>query len=180
VWRPEQIAAFVEAVFEPGEGHVRAEFVGKSAAFIARAAGLRPSDSIRLIVVPANFDHVLGPLGREKLAPIASLFTVADDDEALALSRQLLANEGLGHTAIIHTQDRARIDRFSREMLVSRILVNAPGSQGTMGQCTGLIPSMTIGTGTFGGTSTTDNVTYTHLVNIRRVAYGTPGLTGGN
>jgi hypothetical protein len=112
-------------------------------------------------------------LATKKLAPITSLFTVAGDDEAMALSRQLLDNEGIGHTAIIHTHDQHRIDWFSREMPASRILVNAPGAQGTLGASTGLTPSMTLGTGTLGGTSTNDSVTYIHLLNIKRVVYGT-------
>lgn len=172
VLQPDEIAPFVAAVFDPVEDHVRANLVGKSAEHIADMAGLRRPAPIRLIVVPASLDHVNGALGREKLAPVTSLFTVADEDAGMALSRQLLANEGMGHTAIIHTHDQRRIDRFTAEMPASRILVNAPGSQGTLGLCTGLTPSMTLGTGTLGGTSTTDSVTYTHLVNIKRVAYG--------
>jgi acetaldehyde dehydrogenase/alcohol dehydrogenase len=170
---PDEIAPFVQIVFDPAEGHVRSELMGQSAAYIAQVAGLRRSaTTTRLIVVPAGLDDVQGPLGREKLAPVTSLFTVGSEDEALSLCSRLLANEGMGHTAIIHTHDQRRIDRFSAEMPAGRILVNAPGSHGTLGLCTGLDPSMTLGTGTFGGTSTTDSVTYTHLLNIKRVAYG--------
>src|SRR5262249_35415902 len=92
------------------------------------------------------------------------------DGEAFAVCQALLANEGAGHTAIIHTADTSRIERFGREMPASRILVNAPGVHGTFGLGTGLELSMTLGCGTFGGTSTTDAVTYKHLVNIKRVA----------
>ena len=94
-----------------------------------------------------------------------------DEDEALALCKQLLENEGAGHTAIMHTHDVARIERFSYEIDASRILVNVPGTQGTLGMATGLPTSMTLGAGTRGGSSTTDSVTYTHLLNIKRVAY---------
>ena len=62
-------------------------------------------------------------------------------------------------------------------MPASRILVNAPGAQAGIGMTSGLIPSLTLGCGTFGGTSTTDNVTYSHLLNIKRVAYYTPPRT---
>jgi len=109
-------------------------------------------------------------MGHEKLAPVTSLFVVDDDEQALALSKRLLANEGAGHTAIIHTADYARVDRFSRALPVARVLVNVPGTHGSLGVGTGLIPSFTLGTGTAGGTSTTDAVTYTHLLNIKRVA----------
>jgi acetaldehyde dehydrogenase / alcohol dehydrogenase len=79
-----------------------------------------------------------------------------------------------GHTAIIHAQDPRLVERFAAEMPASRILVNSPGTQGVLGLTTGLVPSMTLGCGTFGGTSTTDNVTYTHLLNIKRIAYYRP------
>ncbi|MBV9602045.1 MAG: cyclic nucleotide-binding protein, partial [Chloroflexi bacterium] len=72
----------------------------------------------------------------------------------------------------IHTSDQRRIERFGRELRASRILVNAAGVQGTMDLGTGLQPWMTVGSGTFGRSSTTDNVTYTHLLNIKRVAFG--------
>ena len=123
--------------------------------------------------MPAGLEDLPGPLGREKMAPVVSLFTAGDDNEALAVCKQLLDNEGAGHTAIIHTHDAARIVRFSSEIAASRILVNVPGTQGTLGIGTGLVPSMTLGAGTLGGSSTTDSVTYTHLLNIKRVAYST-------
>lgn len=85
--------------------------------------------------------------------------------------------DGLGHTAIIHTYNSTLIEAFTARMPVSRILVNSPGTQGGIGMTSGLIPSLTLGCGTFGGTSTTDNVTYSHLLNIKRVAYYTPPST---
>jgi acyl-CoA reductase-like NAD-dependent aldehyde dehydrogenase len=169
--RPGEARSLVEAVFDPAEGHVRDDFLGRSATHIAEAAGIRRPGVIRLLVVPASLDQVSGPFGRETLAPVLSLFTVGDDDEGLAVCKRLLATDGLGHTAIIHTADEARVERFGREVPASRILVNAPGVHGSLGLCTGLVPSMTLGCGTFGGTSTTDNVTYTHLLNVKRVAY---------
>jgi acetaldehyde dehydrogenase/alcohol dehydrogenase len=95
---------------------------------------------------------------------------VDDDDQALALSRLLLQHEGAGHTAVIHTADEARVQRFARQVPASRILVNVPASLGCCGVLTGLDPSFTLGCGTLGGNSTTDNVSYRHLVNVQRVA----------
>jgi acyl-CoA reductase-like NAD-dependent aldehyde dehydrogenase len=167
----DELGAFVYTSFDSTDGHVRPEFVGQSAERIGALTNVRRPWPLRLIVVPAALDQAGGPLGREKLAPIASLFSVGDDDEALTLCQRLLANDGAGHTAIIHTHDQQRIDRFSQALPVSRVLVNAAGTYGSMGLDTCLVPSMTLGTGTFGGTSTTDSVTYTHLVNVKRVAY---------
>jgi len=174
VLQPDEAEPFVAFAFEP-DGHLHGSLHGQSAAHIARAAGLRRAGAsdARLLVVPAGLDQVAGPLGREKLAPVVSLFTVSGDEQGFAVCQQILANEGAGHTAIIHTADAARIDRFARAMPASRILVTASGMQGTFGLTTGLTPSMTLGTGTFGGTSTTDAVSYTHLLNIKRVAYPT-------
>jgi acyl-CoA reductase-like NAD-dependent aldehyde dehydrogenase len=132
--------------------------------------------STRLIVAPVTLDAIEGPYGREKLAPVLSLFTVDGEEQGLAACKKLLDNEGLGHTAIIHTaiirtRSSKLVERFGSEISVSRILVNAGGSQGCIGIGNGLMPSLTLGCGTFGGTSTTDNVSYTHLLNIKRVVH---------
>jgi acyl-CoA reductase-like NAD-dependent aldehyde dehydrogenase len=168
--QPHERERFVDSVFDD---HVRRELHGQSAAHVAEVGGLVRPFEPRLIVVPATAADLSGPLGREKLAPITSLFTVSSDDEAIDLSQHLLANEGAGHTAIVHTNHQPRIDRFSRELRVSRVLVNVPGTQGSFGIGTGLTPSFTLGTGTWGGTSTTDSLTFHHLLNIKRVAYAT-------
>ena len=171
VLRPYEIDLFVARVFDDETSHVRRELHGRSALELARRAGVDAPDSVRILVVPAHRDELRGPLGYEKMAPVSSLFAVVDDDDALDVSAQLLDNEGAGHTAIIYTGNERRIERFSRELPVSRVLVNAPGTQGSLGLATGLLPSLTLGTGTHGKTSTTDSVTFTHLLNIKRIAY---------
>ena len=88
----------------------------------------------------------------------------------MGLCKRILANQGSGHTAIIHTENQDLARRFGLEMPVSRTLVNCPGSQGCIGLANGLIPSLTLGCGTYGGSSTTDNVSYTNLLNIKRIA----------
>jgi acetaldehyde dehydrogenase/alcohol dehydrogenase len=108
--------------------------------------------------------------GREKLAPILSLFTVDGQEQGLSVCRRLLANQGAGHTAVIHSSDERLQQRFGREVPASRILVNGPATHGCIGIGNGLVPSLTLGCGTFGGNSTTDNVTYTNLLNIKRLA----------
>jgi acetaldehyde dehydrogenase/alcohol dehydrogenase len=108
---------------------------------------------------------------------VLSLFTVTDVDEGLHVCRALLDVDGTGHTAIIHTRNPELSQRFAATMPASRILVNSPGTQGLIGLTTGLALSMTLGCGTWGGNSTTDSITYTHLLNIKRVAYYTPERT---
>jgi acyl-CoA reductase-like NAD-dependent aldehyde dehydrogenase len=172
VLTPEEVSRFTERAFDPKTGHLRREFVGQSAGHIARATGVEQHEpSTRLIVAPVTLDAIEGPYGREKLAPVLSLFTLDGEEEGLAACKKLLDNEGLGHTAIIHTRSSKLVERFGSEISASRILVNAGGSQGCIGIGNGLMPSLTLGCGTFGGTSTTDNVSYTHLLNIKRVVH---------
>jgi len=123
-----------------------------------------------VIVVPIRSDETNGPYAHEKLAPILSLSTVEDENEGMQLCKQILKNQGIGHTAVIYTQNREAMIRFGQEIEASRILVNVPASFGCVGIGSGLTPSFTLGCGTFGGTSTTDNVTYTHLLNIKRLS----------
>jgi acyl-CoA reductase-like NAD-dependent aldehyde dehydrogenase len=168
-----ELERFVNVLLDSEEDRIRADHVGQSAEVLLQRAGIQRQGPARLVVLPVDLEQLGGPLGREKLVPVVSLFTVNGDDEGFEVCRRVLDNDGAGHTAIIHTSDQARIQRFGLEMPASRILVNAPGVQGTMGLSTGLEPSMTVGCGTFGGNSTTDNVTYTHLLNIKRVAFAT-------
>jgi len=88
------------------------------------------------------------------------------------LSIELLNLMGAGHTFVIHSQNDEIIREFIKKP-ASRILVNTPASLGGIGYTTGLAPSLTLGCGTISGSSTSDNVTPMHLINIKRLAYGT-------
>jgi acyl-CoA reductase-like NAD-dependent aldehyde dehydrogenase len=162
----------MEKAFD-GNGHLLLPYVGRTATTIADMVGLTVPDDTLLLVFPVTEDVPEEALGKERLAPVCSLFTVDGDDEAIALCRRLLSYEGAGHTAVIHTSDEARIARFAEEIPVGRILVNVPATMGFCGVVTGLTPAFTLGCGTFGGNSTTDNVSYQNLQNIKRVAYPT-------
>jgi len=157
-------------ILDPDTLRLKSSIIGKPAKFIADIAGIRRDRDIRLIVVPVRQDELQGLYGHEKLAPILSLYTVNDEPEGIQMCRQILLNQGRGHTAVIYTQDQELMKQFGREIEASRILVNASASQGCIGIGTGLTPSFTLGCGTFGGNSTTDNITYTHLINIKRLA----------
>ena len=167
----DEIDRFMSVAFDAETERLRRELVGQSAQKIAEKAGIKRDDPIRLIVAPLEIDRVDGPCGREKLAPILSLFTVDGVAAGLELCKRILNNEGIGHTAVIHTNDPDLVEQFGLEIPASRILVNCPGSQGCAGICGGLTPSLTLGCGTLGGTSTTDNVSYGNLLNIKRIAH---------
>lgn len=174
----EETESFLRAAVDPQTRRFHPRIIGQDAATLAEWAHIQRSYAIRLLVVPADLVAVKSCLATEKLAPVLSLFTVADADEGLMVCRALLAINGRGHTAIIHARNAELIQRFAAEMPTSRILVNSPGTQGVLGLTSGLVPSMTLGCGTWGGTSTTDSITYRHLLNIKRIAYYTPERAG--
>jgi acetaldehyde dehydrogenase/alcohol dehydrogenase len=163
-------AQLVARTFDPATGDLLLPFIGRTAELIATAAELDLPSPPRLLVFRADASHPEGAAARERLAPLLSLFTVEGEEAAIALCQTLLAYEGAGHTAVVHTEDDARADRFAAAMPVSRVLVNTPAAQGCCGVVTGLLPSLTLGCGTFGGNSTTDNVGYRNLLNVKRKA----------
>ena len=167
---PADCDRLARAVFDDRDGRLRRTVLGQAATAIAAQAGIAVPAGTRLLVAPLPRQAVPGPYGREKLAPILSLFTADGQDDGIGLCRQILGNGGRGHTAIIHTRSQRLPLSFARQMPVSRILVNGPGAHGCIGLGTALTPSLTLGCGTDGRTSTTDNITYTHLVNIKRIA----------
>ena len=168
---PAETHRFTAQAVDPHAGALLKELVGQSAEAIAAAIGVVRPYPIRLLVVPAIFSRSDRFSTGEKLAPVLSMFTVDGEDEGLRLCQALLSIAGAGHTAVIHSTNAARIERFARVIPAGRILVNSPAAQGCCGMTTGLACSMTLGCGTFGGNSTTDNITFRHLLNVKRVAY---------
>jgi len=170
---PSEKTRFIAATFDAESRHIHKDKVGQDATKLAAEAAIDREGDFRLIVVPEDKDNLGSELANEKLAPILSLFTVADEEEGMAVCRSIISKEGTGHTAIIHTNDIDRIQAFGMAMPASRVLVNTPGTQGCIGIGNGLLPSFTLGCGSYAGCSTTDNVTYKNLLNIKRIAYPT-------
>src|SRR5580765_2217148 len=168
---PDEERRFMAQAVDGKAGTLRRGFVGQSAKTIAAALGIVRPYPLRLLIVRTTFPPSDAFYSGEKLAPVLSMFSVAGEDEGLRLCQTLLKIAGAGHTAVIHTTNAARVERFARAMPAGRILVNSSAAQGCCGMTTGLDCSLTLGCGTFGGNSTTDNVTYRHLLNIKRVAY---------
>jgi acyl-CoA reductase-like NAD-dependent aldehyde dehydrogenase len=170
VLSPEETADLSAQLINPETNRIRGDVVGQPASLIAQFAGIERTFPIKLVIVPSRDIGPDNPYAHEKLAPLLSLFRVADEEAGITACQRLLAVSGAGHTASIHTSDEPTISRFAEQIPVSRILVNSPASQGITGMATGLMPTATLGCGTYGGTSTTDNVTYTHVLNIKRLA----------
>jgi acetaldehyde dehydrogenase (acetylating) len=153
------------------QGHtMNPKFVGRSAEVIANGAGFKVPEGTKILVGRQNGVGVDNPLSYEKLTTVLAFYVVSDWHEACELSISLLQN-GIGHTMSIHTEDEDIVRKFAKKP-ASRILVNTGGSQGGTGASTGLMPAFTLGCGTWGGSSVSENVTPKHLLNIKRVAYG--------
>ncbi|NMM65365.1 acetaldehyde dehydrogenase (acetylating) [Clostridium sp. P21] len=157
-------------------GHaMNAKFVGRSPQVIASAAGITIPEGTKVLIGRQNGVGEGNPLSFEKLTTVLGFYTVKDWHEACELSIELLQN-GIGHTMSLHTEDRDIVMKFARKP-ASRILVNTGGTQGGTGASTGLMPAFTLGCGTWGGSSVSENVTAQHLINIKRVAYGIKDCT---
>jgi acetaldehyde dehydrogenase (acetylating) len=153
------------------------DIVGQYPRKIAEMAGFRvPPDTTVLVAEYAGvgWDH---PLSIEKLSPILAFYTARDLDEIADLADKLLRFGGDGHSLAIHTKDDEVVMRLAERLPASRIMVNAPTSQGSVGFATNLVPSMTLGCGTFGNNISTNNISPRDLINVKRVAYVVPEMT---
>ncbi|MGM0125895.1 acetaldehyde dehydrogenase (acetylating) [Enterococcus sp. AZ194] len=154
---------------------MNAKFVGRDAQVIAKAAGISIPEDTKVLIGEQGGVGAGFPLSFEKLTTVLAFYVVNDWEEACQLSIDLLQN-GIGHTMSIHTNDRDIVLKFAAKP-ASRILVNTGGSQGGTGISTGLPISFTLGCGTFGGSSVSENVGPKHLLNIKKVAYGLKDVT---
>lgn len=168
----EEESAKVSGFIMRANNTMNPKIVGKSALEIAEMAGIRvPKDTLILVTEHTGIGKNY-PYSREKLCPILAFFTVENWEEACRKSIELLENEGTGHTMTIHTKNEDVVREFGKKKPVSRILVNTPGALGGVGASTNLVPALTLGCGSVGGSATSDNVGPLNLLNIRRVAYG--------
>lgn len=167
---PEETERVCKLLFKNGHA-MNAKFVGRSPLHIASAAGINVPENTTVLIGPQDGVGEGNPLSYEKLTSVLAFYVVKDWHEACELSIELLQN-GIGHTMSLHTEDRNVVLEFTKKP-ASRILVNTGSSMGGTGGTTGLIPSFTLGCGTWGGSSVSENVSPMHLINIKKVAYGT-------
>jgi acyl-CoA reductase-like NAD-dependent aldehyde dehydrogenase len=126
----EETLSLLPTVVDPAKKRLASSIYGQLAADIAAQASIRRPYPIELLVVPTQEVSEHNPLAREKLAPILSLFTVADEQAGMRVCEDLLALDGSGHTAMIYTRKTSLTQEFGARMPASRILVNTPGTQG--------------------------------------------------
>ncbi len=151
-------------------GPAAVDIVGQYATRLAEMAGIGvPAGTRMLVVRPVGVgrEH---PLSREILCPILKWYEARSEDEAFATAHALLKYGGDGHTAAVHAEDDGVVGRFASRMPAYRIVVNETAIFGASGYTTGVDPSYMLGTGTIGGTITSDNIGPRHLVNVKRVA----------
>ena len=146
------------------------KFVARKPQVIADAAGISIPTETRVLIGRQKGVGPDSPLSHEKLTTVLAFYTVENWQEACDLSIKLLQN-GIGHTMSIHTEDPEMALRFAAKP-ASRILVNTGGTQGGTGASTGLAPAFTLGCGTMGGSSVSENVTPLNLINKKVLAYG--------
>jgi acetaldehyde dehydrogenase (acetylating) len=169
---PQETEALRKALFFP-DGGMNTATVGKSAPYVAAYAGFRVPDGTRVLVAPLTKVGRGEPLSHEKLTTVLGWYEADGWEQGCETSIALIQTGGKGHTQIIHATDERVIMAFGLEKPVFRILVNTMGTLGAIGLTTGLMPSMTLGSGGVGGSITGDNITAYHLINIKRLAYET-------
>jgi acetaldehyde dehydrogenase (acetylating) len=156
-----------------GPNALNPKIVGKPAKHIAKMAGFDLPDGVRCMIAEVGGVGRDFPLSIEKLSPILAYYPVASVEEGAERCQQILQYGGMGHTASIHSRDRATVELYGSLMPASRIVVNTPSTHGAIGFSTDLEPSMTLGCGSWGGNVTSDNISPLHLMDIKRVAYET-------
>lgn len=150
---------------------VNPDIVGKPAAFIAKLAGVKVPEDTKILIAEIKGVGPEYPLSREKLSPVLACFRVKTTEEGLTRAEEMLEFGGLGHSAVIHSEDQNVITQFGTRMKASRIISNAPSSQGAIGDIyNAYLPSLTLGCGSYGKNSISTNVGTVHLLNIKKLA----------
>ena len=154
------------------EGGMNPGAVGKNALVLAKMAGFPVPHDTKILVAREEEAGTTRPYSMEKLCPVLAFYVMENQDAVLEKVTQILSHEGAGHTFVIHCAEEAVIRKFALKVPVSRFLVNAPGALGGIGAATHLFPALTLGCGSVGGSSSSNNISPLDLLDIRRVAWG--------
>ena len=168
----QEAGQLAKLLFKPN-GTLNPQVVGKSADKLAQMAGFSVPRGTGVLVAREQEAGPTRPYSMEKLCPVLAFFVMDNEDGVLAKAVEVLRHEGSGHTFAIHAEDPQVIRRFALKIPVSRFLVNTPAALGGIGATTPLFPALTLGCGAVGGSSTSNNVSFMDLGNIRRVAWDT-------
>ena len=156
-------------------GALNAKIVGQSAWTIAKLAGISVPETTKILIGEVTSTDLSEAFAHEKLSPVLAMYRAADFADALDKADTLVKDGGFGHTASVYldpVQAKEKLDAFASRMKACRILVNTPSAQGGIGDLYNfkLAPSLTLGCGSWGGNSVSENVGVKHLLNIKTVA----------
>ena len=151
-------------------GHLNKDIVGKSASEVGKIAGIDVPDSSRLILLPADGSGTEDVLAKEKLCPVIAIVPYKTFEDAISMAKSNLLVEGAGHSAALHSDNDQNIEKAGLELPISRLVVNQPSSTSAGGSLTnGFAPTTTLGCGSWGGNSISENLDYKHLMNVSRI-----------
>ena len=155
-------------------GALNAKIVGQKAVTIAEMAGVKVPADTKILIGEVESVDISEEFAHEKLSPVLAMYKAKTFDEAIAKAEQLVADGGYGHTSslYINVNEKEKMEKHAAAMKTCRILVNTPSSQGGIGDLYNfkLAPSLTLGCGSWGGNSVSENVGVKHLINIKTVA----------
>jgi acetaldehyde dehydrogenase/alcohol dehydrogenase len=170
--KPDEIAKLTEYMMPAGREGVNPQVVGKTAAWIASQIQLNVPENTKILIAKLPEPSRQYPLSLEKLSPVLAYFVVKDEKEGFRYAQEMLELGGLGHSAVIHSDDEELCKAYGEAMKAGRVIANAPSSQGAIGDIYNAnTPSLTLGCGSFGHNSTTANVSTVNLINKKRVAH---------
>lgn len=157
-------------------GALNSKIVGQTAFAIAGMAGVTVPESTKILIGEVTSTALTEPFAHEKLSPVLAMYRAPSFEDAVAKAEQLVNDGGLGHTSSLYIDtvtQQERINRFSAAMKTCRVLINTPAAQGGIGDLYNfnLAPSLTLGCGSWGGNSVSENVGVKHLLNLKTVAY---------
>jgi len=147
------------------------QVVGQKPCVIAKLAGFEVPEDTKILIAKLKGVGADYPLSREKLSPILAYYIVEDFEQGIKVAEEIVEFGGLGHSAVIHSEDEKIIDEFARRIKAGRLIINSPSTHGAIGDIYNTnMPSLTLGCGSFGKNSTTANVSAVNLINKKRVA----------
>lgn len=166
----ETIEKFAKVIFV--DGTINGKIVGQSVQFIANLAGVEVPKDTRVIILKARGKGFEDVLCKEKMCPVMISFEYESFNEAVEIAQANLDVEGKGHSCAIHSNNRDNIEYASTKLTVSRLVVNQPSSTSAGGSLyNGFAPTTTLGCGSWGNNSISENLDYKHLINVSRIGF---------
>jgi succinate-semialdehyde dehydrogenase len=172
---PDQIQKFADTIFPDG-GAISRDVVGQSVQKIASLAGVDVPKGTKIILLKARGVGRKDVLCKEKMCPVMVAIPYDTFEEAMSIAQENLSYEGKGHTAAVHSDNDEHIRRVGEGLPVSRVIVNQPSSTSAGGSLmNGLSPTTTLGCGSWGNNSISENLNYTHLINVSQIGFRNNG-----